>query len=149
MPDFSRAKIYKITGGGMTYFGSTTLKYLCQRIAGHKQDKLLKYKGNCTSFQILDFPDCQISLVENWPCANKDELRARERFWIENNDCVNKRTPGRTKQEWLAANPNYKRNWDLQNKAKVAAYQRNYYQQRKNKIQVEIANLSTVIISSS
>lgn len=123
MRDFSRAKIYKITGGGLTYYGSTTEKYLSQRMAGHRQDKQ-RAKINCSSFQILDYPDCQISLVESWPCANVNELRARERFWIENNECVNKCIPGRTKQEWRE-----------QNKEHIAEYNRYYRARQRNKLQ--------------
>lgn len=121
MPDFSRGKIYKITGGGLTYYGSTTLKYLSQRLAGHRQDK--RRKLDCASVQILDYPDCQITLVESYPCANVNELRARERFWIHNNECVNKYIPGRSQQEYYQ-----------DNKQKLLGYQCEYYQKNKEKI---------------
>ena len=122
------AKIYKITGGGMTYYGSTTQKYLSQRMAFHKYSKKLVLNGNnklnCSSHQILDFPDCQITLVETISCSNKDELLARERYWIETQECVNKNIPGRTIQDW-----------NIANKAYVKEYQREYYQRKKSEKQ--------------
>jgi len=57
-----------------------------------------------TSFVITKFDDCVIIWVENWPCNNKHELLARERHWIENNDCVNKVIPTRTHKEYYEMN---------------------------------------------
>lgn len=41
-----------------------------------------------------------ITLKEKFPCNDNDELHARERFYIDNNDCVNKNIPGRTAEEY-------------------------------------------------
>jgi len=112
---YQNAKIYKLTGGGLTYYGSTTRKYLCQRLSEHKK---LTNKGS--SRQIVGFPDCEITLIETFPCQSKDELRARERYWIENNECINKNIPGRTKQEYRE-----------QNKEKTSEYNREYHQRKK------------------
>jgi hypothetical protein len=43
-----------------------------------------------SSFELLDEPDCDIYLVEKYPCDTKDELHAREGYYIQNNECVNK-----------------------------------------------------------
>jgi hypothetical protein len=43
--------------------------------------------------------DPEIILVENYPCSNKDELYARQRYYIENNECVNKGIPILSKDE--------------------------------------------------
>ena len=41
-----------------------------------------------------------IELVENYPCKTKEELNARERYWIENTlTCINKNIPGQTWKE--------------------------------------------------
>ena len=121
---YQNAKIYKIIGGDMCYFGSTTQKYLSQRLAVHKYHKKLVLNGNnklnCSSHQILDFPDCQITLVELFPCQSKDELIARERYWIENNQCINKVIPGRTRQEYRE-----------QNREHRLEYNREYRQRKK------------------
>jgi hypothetical protein len=52
---------------------------------------LKKGRGSClTSFEICQYDDCQIILVEDFPCERKEQLIARERYHIENNECVNK-----------------------------------------------------------
>lgn len=133
---YAQSKIYKITGGGMIYFGSTTKKYLSQRMGGHREAKkrLESGKSNTTisSFQILDTPDCQITLIETFPCQNRDELRARERYWIENHECVNKNIPGRTFAEWHTANPEYLKKLYMTNREHRLKYQRDYYQRKKS-----------------
>jgi hypothetical protein len=132
---YAQSKIYKITGGGMTYFGSTTKKYLSQRMGGHREDKKRFDAGksnNClSSFQILDTPDYQITLIESFPCQSRDELRARERYYIENNDCVNKNIPGRTLQEWHTAHPDYQKNLYIANRVERLKYQNDYNQRKK------------------
>jgi hypothetical protein len=35
------------------------------------------------SKKILKYGNAQIILIENYPCNNKDELRAREQYWID------------------------------------------------------------------
>lgn len=147
---YAQSKIYKITGGGMTYIGSTTKKYLCQRMSGHRQQKKIFESGNgkgnyCSSYPILDSPDCQITLIETFPCESKDQLSARERYYIENNECVNKNIPGRTQQEyfkqWSQENRAKKlsgqKQWREQNKDHIAEYQRYYRAQQKNKLATE------------
>ncbi len=58
-------------------------------------------KGNyVTSFQIIEKQNYDIVLVEEFPCENKMQLHARERFHIEKNVCVNKMIPTRTDQEY-------------------------------------------------
>jgi hypothetical protein len=39
-------------------------------------------------------------LVENFVCNSKDESHQRERFYIENNECVNLCVPLRTKSKY-------------------------------------------------
>jgi hypothetical protein len=121
MINYNTSKIYKIVcnNTNLTYYGSTT-RPLCQRIAKHKQKKC---KYNCTSRKIIDGGNYDIILLENFPCNNKDELRARERFYIENNECVNKAIPGRTTKEWIN-----------DNKEKIAEYKKKHYQENKEKI---------------
>ena len=38
-------------------------------------------------------------LIEEYPCETKQELLWRERFWIDNNNCINKYKPIITKEE--------------------------------------------------
>jgi hypothetical protein len=43
-------------------------------------------------------------LVENYSCNSKKELETRERYYIENNECVNKNMPTRTMKEYQEEN---------------------------------------------
>jgi hypothetical protein len=93
MPNYQNSKIYKIVGNGLTYYGSTT-RALSQRFSSHKCNKRRfdisqQTKENCTSNKCMSDPNCYITLVENYPCNTKEELQAREHFYIANNECVN------------------------------------------------------------
>jgi hypothetical protein len=49
-----------------------------------------------TSFKILKHGNYQIQLVENYPCKNSKELHAREKYWIEKTNCIDKNIPTQT-----------------------------------------------------
>lgn len=54
------------------------------------------------SFNLFDkygVENCEIVLLESVNCNSKEELLARERWFIENNKCVNKYIPFRTPEE--------------------------------------------------
>lgn len=107
MPDYSKGKIYKITSGDLTYIGSTCEPTLAKRLANHvKTYKAWKEgkRGLTTSFRLIETGQYEITLIELWSCNSKDELNARERYWIENTVCVNKKIPGRTGQEYREVN---------------------------------------------
>lgn len=105
---YSRGKIYMIESAstGLIYYGSTCNE-LYKRIGMHRNDykrfQAGKYRRT-TSFDVLQHPDARILLVEAFPCANKQELNAREAHYIRNNDCVNKNIPGRTDVEYYQEN---------------------------------------------
>jgi hypothetical protein len=137
MPDYSQAKIYCIKSSQTSevYYGSTC-KSLAKRFTVHKSD----YKTNITSKKILQYTDAYIELVEEFPCNNKQELCIRERFYIENNPCVNLRIPGRTRKEnqTLYSNKNkearkaYNKAYYETNKDNIRAYQEIYREANKN-----------------
>jgi hypothetical protein len=88
-------KIYRITGGGMTYYGSTT-RELKARFNEHrtKFSAYKKGKGNfVSSFKVLEHDDAKIELVEDVLYNKKYELALREKFFISNYDCVNINMP--------------------------------------------------------
>ncbi len=120
MVNYQNSKIYKIVcnNTGLVYYGSTTQKYLTNRLHQHRQ-----VYNTCTSRKIINGGNYDILLVENVNCNSKDELRARERFYIENNDCVNKVIPGRTNKEWRIINREKKKEYDkkyrTENKEKI------------------------------
>ena len=83
MTNYQNSKIYKITDNtsDMIYVGSTckTLELrLKQHISSNKSYKAGKYPNFVTVFKILDNNDYKIELVENYPCATKQDLNIRE-----------------------------------------------------------------------
>jgi hypothetical protein len=101
MPDYKRGKVYEIICRitGEKYIGSTTLKYLSSRLAGHIND--IKWGKICGSKQILERGDYYINLIEECPCENKEQLLKKEREWYDKIEggCVNKNRPYRTYEE--------------------------------------------------
>ncbi len=94
---YAKGKIYKLVSNHTNniYFGSTT-DSLPKRKSKHKYNYgqyLNNNYGYTTSFELFKLGDVDIILVEAFPCANKYELFARERFYIENNECLNKCNP--------------------------------------------------------
>tara|TARA_R100000541_G_scaffold57592_1_gene67850 strand:- start:175 stop:633 length:459 start_codon:yes stop_codon:yes gene_type:complete len=81
MRDYSKSKIYFIqsTKDNLIYIGSTTRKFH-ERIDQHKRD-------NTCSQIILRQPDCEYGIIEDYPCNSSEELRWRERYWLEK--CMN------------------------------------------------------------
>ena len=102
MVNYSNGKIYKIYSDetDLVYYGSTTRK-LYERLAEHKIDVKRSGKNgrNVTTGLLLNNYICKIVLVEDYPCERKEQLLMRERFYIENNNCINKCIPIETKEE--------------------------------------------------
>ncbi len=96
--------IYKIVCNetGEVYYGSTT-QSLNIRMNGHKSGcKAWKLgnTGHSTSYDIIDRGNYSYTLIETVECENKHQLYERERFYIENNECVNHVIPTRTVKEY-------------------------------------------------
>ena len=105
-------KIYKVQNiaGDKIYIGSTNKKYLSQRMDTHRSSYKQWKKENHShtrSFDIFEefgIENCVILLLENYPCGSKDELNAREGYYIQTMECVNKYIPGRTKKQYYIDN---------------------------------------------
>ena len=115
MVNYSLGKIYKIVSDltDKIYIGSTCLEKLCMRLSKHKynyNEWLNTNKHYYTSYELIKLGDVKIILIENYSCNNRDELRARERYYIElyKNICVNKVIPYRTENEHLKVNKEYR-----------------------------------------
>lgn len=129
MVNYDNGKIYKIEGAGKVYIGSTTKKYLSQRWGNHKYGYIKKVNKTTawTLFDEIGIDNCSISLIELYPCNTIDELRARERYYIENTpNCINRCTPGKTHEEWqkehsIENNDNAKK-WYVENKEKRSSW---------------------------
>ena len=131
------ARIYKLNStNGLVYYGSTTQKHLSNRLSCHKT----KAKNNSDQYTshllFADGAEVVITLVENVEnCKDKYELQARERWHIQNNQCVNKNVPNRTQQEWAEANKEemkeYYKKYYEQNKERIAEQKKEYNQDNK------------------
>jgi hypothetical protein len=143
MERYKRGKVYKIVcrKTGKQYIGSTCKKLLSQRLAGHVGHFKLWKKNNfsfITSFTILEENDYYIELIELVPCSSKDELKVRERFYIQNNECVNKAIPLRTREEYKEDNKikiaEQMKKYAQINKEQIAEYQKEYKAEHKEEI---------------
>ena len=99
MPNYQLGKIYKIVHytNNNNYIGSTCEPILARRLAGHVSDYkcyLNNKKKYITSFKVLENSNYNIVLIEEYPCDTKDQLLARERYYIDTLDCVNKNRAG-------------------------------------------------------
>jgi len=131
-------KLYCLTSG-LAYYGST-INPVEIRLIGHK------YNPTTSSDLIIKNNNYKIEVLEEFDFNNKTELLNREKFYILNNDCVNKNIPLRTKQEWYLDN-NYKdklrndynetrkekkKEYYIANKAKRLNYKREYLKKKQN-----------------
>jgi hypothetical protein len=140
MPNYQQGKIYKIINEqlkGLIYYGSTA-QPLNIRLSCHKSD--CKIKNN--SSKIMFSVGCpEIILLEDYPCETKQELEARERVWIEGNECVNHYIPGRTMKEWYQDNKEKKKKQSKQynqdNKETIKEKYKKYCQDNNEKIKAK------------
>ena len=126
--------IYKLSGGGLDYYGSTE-QTLNKRLNQHKSKykKYLEGKTNyLTSFDIIDKNDYNIELVEE--VEDLAILTQRERYYIENFDCVNKCLPYATEEETKQKRRGYAKNYRDNNKEKIKAKDKKYWENNKEKI---------------
>ena len=135
MPDYAKSKIYKIVCNitGLVYIGSTS-QTLNQRLQEHKRQ--YKYYMNeyylyVSSFKIIENQNYDIILIEDFPCERKEQLHARERYWIENIECVNMRIPTRTDKEYREDNKEIIKQYNQENKEKIKERNKNYREDNK------------------
>jgi hypothetical protein len=103
MTDYSQGKVYKLHIAGideLCYIGSTVMT-LEQRLAKHKYQKTSGAQYQFASAPLFEEGnDVCISLIEAFPCANKQELLTREAYWLlQHPDAINKNTPILTAEE--------------------------------------------------
>jgi len=83
----------------LVYYGSTT-KSIQKRFSVHKAVHR-EGRQKLTAFKVLACPTAYIELVEE---VSVEDQKVRERWWIENNPCVNIQRPNGTYAEWYARN---------------------------------------------
>lgn len=155
--DYKNGKIYKIVDNtnGNIYIGSTC-QPLCKRIAKHKSNYNDWIKDNeknnfVSSFKILENGDYQIILIEEYPCENKEQLRMREQYYKDNNNCINhinaytsKEYKQEYKKDWYNNNIDIlkekSKQWRENNKEKLKEYFKNHYENNKETIKEKVKN---------
>ena len=135
--------IYKIfckTDDEMVYYGSTT-QQVCKRIKQHQYDykswKLGKFNF-LTSFSVIETDDWDYITVESVVYDEPFELKNRERYWIQNNECINQNIPNNTQKEsskkWYDSNKFKSKIYREQNKQQIKEYKKIYYKQNEQHI---------------
>jgi hypothetical protein len=135
--DYKNGKIYSLRSPhtDKVYVGSTT-QPLFKRLSKHRGNYYCWKRGTDkrynTSFEIFDYGDAFIELIEEYPCENKMLLNKREGEIIRSMECVNKVKNGGINKRGDTSY--YNRLWREQNKEKVKQYKKDYREKNKDKI---------------
>ena len=152
-------KIYKLSDErGQVYYGSTRQRNLRHRLSQHRCDA----KREKSSSHLLFLPTCDgnesivtIEEMERLPPGMCEAgVRARERFYVEGHECVNKNVPGRSSNEsaqayrkknphkcrdacrrWREKHPAYPKEW----RAKHPTYDKERYRLKKARLKKELS----------
>jgi len=131
MTNYLEGKIYMITTNHncKIYIGSTTLT-LEERLKDHKTRYNLwkidpERQTFLSSFELLDFDDYKIELLENFPCETEQDLLNREGFYMKLHRpfIVNIHILTRTNKEWRE-----------EHKAYIKECNKKYYEENKEQI---------------
>ena len=124
--DYQNGKIYRIVceETGRQYIGSTC-STLVKRLSNHKRKK------ECSS---KDFINPKIFLIEDYSCDRKDQLLMRERFHIENTECVNLYRPIIYEEERQQENKVYFKQYHIDNREQISINKRLYYEKNRENI---------------
>ena len=99
MPDYSKAKIYRVFCEEDEYIGST-IRPLSERMYSHRQS-FKQGNKSITSYIIFEthgIENVKIELIEEYPCDNREQLLKREGEIQRERKCVNKNIAGETYQ---------------------------------------------------
>ena len=106
MPDYQNGKIYMLTTqkNCKVYIGSTTTTLntrLTEHSSSYKRWLCGYHKNYITAYEVLEFDDCKIELIEEYPCENLTELHKRECYHLKLNIdfIVNRYITGKPKGE--------------------------------------------------
>jgi hypothetical protein len=145
--DYSKTIIYKIVSNDLNikevYVGSTV--NFTRRKHAHKIvcNDVNSKEYNEKKYQFIrehgGFDNWSMYEVEKYPCKDKNEAHARERFWIESfNATLNTSIPTRTYKEYREDNKEIKKQYDKEyredNRDKIIELKKQYYEDNKDKI---------------
>ena len=141
--DYNNAKVYCIRNytDNDLYVGSTC-QPLSKRMADHRIAMNNKRDFNIQLYvkmREIGAENFYIELLEEYPCKNKEQLRAKEGEYIRNLSTLNKRIEGRTVEEWRKDNEEqlkeHYKEYYITNKPKIQEYKIQHYNENKTKIQ--------------
>ena len=150
MPDYSKAKIYRVYCDDDEYIGSTT-RQLSERMNQHR----CAYKGGVklTSRVIFEkhgVENCKIELIEDYPCERREQLNRREGEIQRVRTCINKNIAGRTREEWRTdnaeANREYYAQYAVKNKEAIKERARQYWEENAEIIKEKRLQKKALII---
>ncbi len=113
MVNYQDSQIYEITPVGNekigfpAYIGITVKKYLPMRYSQHKQQYKVWLEGKGADnplydiFTLFGHQNCQIKLIEEFPCETIYELTARQHYWISKKYSINNMKTGSALFEFL------------------------------------------------
>jgi hypothetical protein len=162
--NYNNGKIYSIRSHqtDKIYIGSTT-QPLSKRLSAHKAHFRAYLDGKyhkITSYDIIEYGDAYIELLEDFPCETKDQLHKREGECIRAEpNCVNKAVAGRTNKQYKEDYADkikdqnkqyYKDNseyvikrqasYTKDNIEKIKDYRKKYYERNADKIKARTKN---------
>jgi hypothetical protein len=132
MPNFQKSKIYslKCETTGLVYIGST-VQGLAQRLSEHRH----RFKNEilqCSSRQVIENNNYKMHLLEKFPCENKQQLRVREQFHINNTpECVNEYSAYVTDEQRIATQKRAAKEWCLRNAEYLKDYRKEWHRKRR------------------
>lgn len=159
MIDYSKGKIYKlepISGESECYIGST-----CSELDDRKKRHENQYNDTtvhkCTSRLLFDkhgINGVKITLIEDYPCENREQLHKREGEWqVKTPNCVNKNIAGRGQKQYYQDTRDtrleyqnryygehkqqaraYQDSWRAENKESYKKSYKKYYQDNKERL---------------
>lgn len=136
--EYQQGKIYKLTSSqtDAIYIGSTKLK-LSDRFNSHQSSYRIRTESHyITSFDILQYEDVKIELIENYPTTSRHLLKLKEREWISNTACVNKVIPTRTDKEYRDDHKEYYQTYRDEHKEERKEYIKGYQKLHQEELKI-------------
>jgi len=123
MVNYQNGKIYAIRSHNTdrVYIGSACTE-LYKRFYDHKAGFKRWKNGSpsyTSSYEIFNYGDCYIELLEKYPCKDREELKKREGHYIRTLDCVNINIAGRSQKEYQEERKEY-----------IKEYHKNHYKKK-------------------
>ena len=137
--DYMNGKIYQLLNkvNDEVYVGST-LQPLSKRFYSHKTHSDHLNNKLSELIRTIGKDKFYIELIESYPCNSKEELNAREGYYIRERGTLNMKIAGRTDKAYYKDNKEhideYQKRYREANKECVNHYKKQYYENNKELI---------------